>query len=106
MNGLEQMLAELESSRLEVILVPLRRPANVGGMARVAASVNAPWYRRFCAAFPSDRIRRKAAFDTRIKRANTVAALNALIAGHCRSKYAPALLRIAAKYSPRLEAVA
>ncbi len=106
MNGLEQMLAELESSCLEVVLVPARHRTNEGASVRCAISKNALWYRRFCAAFPSDRKRNNAAFDTRIKRAGTIATLNALISGRSRSKYAPDLLRIAARYSCQLEAVA
>lgn len=98
-SGLELMLAELESHCLEVQLVPCRRRVNEGGCVRVAVSKNCAWYRRFCAAHPSSRIRAKAAFDTRIKRRNVLRTLNAMIAGHSRSKYAAELGRIASKYA-------
>ena len=106
MTGLEVMLAELESSRLEVVLVPCRRFVNHGGCVRVAISKNAPWYQRFCADHGSSRKRKNAAHDTRIKRREIVRILGNLIAGRSRSKYAPALLRIAGRYSRQLEAVA
>lgn len=99
------LLAELEGSRLEVVLVPCRRACNEGGCYRVAASKNAEWYRRFCAQHASSRRRNRALFDTKIKRANVVSVLTRLIEkGQSRSQYAPELLRIAARY--RLEAVA
>jgi hypothetical protein len=107
MNGLEIMLAELEANRLEVVLVPTRHPSNEGGMIRVPISRNAFWYQRFCARHASGRQRRKAAFDTRIKRRNVAALLNRLIVGQpSRSKYAAELLRVAASCAPKLEAVA
>lgn len=92
---LERMLDELESAQLVVILVPQRRHTNTGGMVRVAVEKNVLWYRQFCARFPSTRVRRNAAPDTKIKRANVRAVLAALIAGCTRSSYAPALLGLA-----------
>lgn len=90
------MLAELESSRLEVVLVPQRWHTNEGGMVRCAISRNATWYRDFCAAHSSARVRKNAAHDTRIKRAGTVRVLGALAAGALpASGYAPVLLAIA-----------
>jgi hypothetical protein len=94
--GLEQMRAEFEGNRLEVILVPCRTYSNIGGCIRVAASKNARWYRSFCAAHGSSRLRRNNAPDTRIKRANIAALLDRLCAGlPSRSKYAPEIIRIA-----------
>lgn len=83
------LLAELESSRLEVVLVPCRRTVNAGGCIRVAVSKNAEWYRRFCARHGSGRYRKNALFDTKIRRANIVRVLGRLAAGEMsRSKYA------------------
>lgn len=94
--GLEVLLAELDSARLEVVLVPARRAVNVGACVRVAVSKNASWYRAFCRRHPSSRRRRNAAPDTRIKRANVLRLLAQLIAGEpARSKYAREILRLA-----------
>jgi hypothetical protein len=94
--GLEMMLAELESSCLEVMLVPCKRPVNSGGCIRVAASRNCTWYRRYCARHLSDRRRKNNAVDTRIKRRDTLRLLNRLISGKSSiSKYAPELLGLA-----------
>ena len=71
----EELLGELEGSCLEVALVPTRWRMNEGGCIRVAVSKNATWYQRFCRQHPSARIRKNQAFDTRIKRRNTIRAL-------------------------------
>lgn len=92
---LSEMLSELEAYRLEVALVPQKRFTNVGGMIRVAVCQNAKWYRDFCAAHSSRRVRRKAASDTRIKRAGTVRALVAMLSGEWRSDYCATLAAIA-----------
>src|SRR5512133_513772 len=94
-NAVRELLDELESNRLEVCLIPCRRECNIGGMIRVPLSQNAKWYRDFCACYPSSRRRKKSAFDTKIKRANTIAALNSILRGETRSVYASHLLRIA-----------
>ena len=100
--GLELMLAELESSMLEVVLVPTRRWVNEGGCIRVAANRNCTWYRRFCAAHGSSRFRRAALFDTCIKRRNVVRLLEQMVAGvPVRSKYAEELLALAAQAGAR-----
>ena len=105
MNGAALLLAELESTRLEVVLVPCRRSVNEGGCIRVAASKNVLWYRRFCAQYASDRRRRNRAFDTRIRRANVVSVLSRLAQGlPSRSKYAPDLLRLAARVERQVAA--
>ncbi len=98
MTVLEQMLAELESNLLEVILAPSKRRERDWDMIRVAARRNCNWYRAFCARHSSDRIRRNSLFDTRIKRRSTVRALNQLIAGKPAGKYAAELLEIAATH--------
>jgi hypothetical protein len=91
----EMMLNELEASQLEVALVPQRRFTNHGGMVRCAIQKNAKWYRDYCAAHPSSRVRKNLAPDTRIKRRDTLRVLQAIIQGGSRSKYVPALLAIA-----------
>jgi len=94
-NELQSMLDELQSFRLEVVLVPQRYRTNEGGMVRVAVSQNAKWYRDFCAAHSSGRKRKNAAFDTRIKRAATIRTLSQMVNGEWRSAYAPTLAAIA-----------
>ncbi len=96
-SGLEQMLMELESNQLVVILVPSKRPTNEGGMIRVAASKNCSWYRAFCKANSSSRKRKNSCHDTCIKRFRTVAALEAMIAGVRSTYYYDQLTAIAAK---------
>lgn len=96
-DALEEMLNELESSCLEVILVPEKRRTCEGGMIRVASSKNALWYRQFCGAYGSTRKRRNLAFDTCIKRRETLNALRRMIAGtaHPKSHYVYRLEMIA-----------
>jgi hypothetical protein len=93
--ALEHMLAELEGNRLEVVLVPQKRRTNEGGCVRVAVSKNCAWYRAFCRAHPSSRLRRNSASDTRIKRFRTVDALEKMIAGQRSTYYFAELRRIA-----------
>lgn len=96
--ALEEMRDELEAQRLEVVLVPQRVYTNVCGMVRVAVSKNAHWYRVFCGRFASSRRRKNSAFDTRIKRRNTLCTLAALIAGRrVTSQYAPYFIETARK---------
>jgi hypothetical protein len=96
MNGLEIMLAELEGNRLEVALIPCRKPCNEGGSIRVAVAKNATWYRRFCGRNLSSRLRRNP--DTRIRRKDVQRLLSRLIAGFpSRSKYVPEIRAIAAQ---------
>jgi hypothetical protein len=83
---LEEMLNELESSCLEVILVPELRRTCEGGCRRVAVSKNALWYRQFCAAYLSTRKRRNLAPDTCIRRRETINALRRMIAGKASPK--------------------
>ncbi len=98
------MLDELESHRLEVLLVPLNprmRNYNSGGMKRVVADRNADWYRRFCQRHPSSRKRANRKHDTKIKRASIVRILARLVGGKPSvSKYVPELRRIAEKVQP------
>ena len=100
MTSLQIMLAELESSRLEVVLVPSKRHTNEGGMIRVAASRNCNWYRRFCLSHPSSRKRNHRKPDTRIRRKDIVRILTRMTNGlPTRSKYANELRKIAAHAS-------
>lgn len=93
--ALAEMRDELEASRLVVVLVPQRIRTNEGGCVRVAVEKNAKWYRDFCADYPSARRRRNAAFDTRIRRADTLRTLAAMLRGEFRSAYCAHLLAIA-----------
>lgn len=76
-----ELLAELESSRLEVALVPTRWRMNEGGCIRVAVSKNATWYRRFCEQHLSARRRLNRSLDTKIKRQHTLRALQRIAEG-------------------------
>lgn len=97
-QALEQMLCELESSRLEVQLAPLNprmRNYNEGGMKRVVVSRPPSWFSRFCQRHPSSRGYHRG-FDTRIKRANVISTLRVLASGRpSTSKYAQELRKIA-----------
>lgn len=96
--GLHVMLAELESNRLEVVLVPSKRGQNPWDMIRVCASRNAGWYRKFCAQHSSSRVRNNPHHDTCIRRANTIRVLDRMVHGKAtKSKYAEELRKIAAK---------
>lgn len=99
MTSLELMLMELESSRLDVQLVPLNprlRNYNEGGCKRVCADRNAKWYRDLCQRHPSSRGTRRGGFDTRIRRRNVERLLRRLVAHlPTRSKYAAEIRRVA-----------
>lgn len=100
MQAVELLLQQLESHQLQVVLVPLnpqRRGYNDGGCKRVLADQNPKWYRQFCASHPSSRGVRRGKLDTKIKRANTIRALQQLIAGKPAGKYGDELLAIAAR---------
>lgn len=78
---LRSMLAELQSSRLVVVVAPAPDPRHQGHGVRCVCEKNAPWYRDFCAAFPSSRRRLRSLPDTAIRRRDTEDALAALLAG-------------------------
>ena|SRR2546421_8149373 len=89
------LLAELESSRLEVVLIPSRDPdcAMRGGMLRAVQEQNADWYQSFARQFEShrkDRLRWRK-FKTKIKRNDTLRGLRELVEGNCDSVYAQRL---------------
>ena len=98
MPTLHQMLAELSSHRLHVMLVPLnpnRRGYNEGGCKRVCDR-NPRWYSQFCSRHLSSRVRNHRKLDTRIKRRDILRILTRLSAGlPSSSKYAEELLDIA-----------
>lgn len=73
------MLAELTSHRLEVVLVPSKNEHERGRMIRVTMDKNADWYQRMCADYPSTRKRLNRAPDTKIKRIDTIEALEKMI---------------------------
>ena len=101
-QALQEMLCELESSRLEVILVPQRRRTNEGGMIRVCANKNAAWYRDFCARHPSSRRRNHRKHDTRIRRIRIIQVLTRMAGAlYTRSKYRAELLNFAWKRCSR-----
>lgn len=92
-DAAQSLLDELESLRLEVILVPQRIRTNEGGCVRVAVSKNVKWYRAFCAAYTARRFkkdakgvkipyqRKNAAHDTSIKRRQVLNTLRAMAQG-------------------------
>ena len=102
-KALRAMLAELTSHKLEVVLAPSKREeiAERGGMIRVLLDRNADWYRRMCADHPSTRKRDKRAPDTRIKRKDTILALEDMLRTgravapyeHMILKYIPGFLK-------------
>ena len=87
----EEMLAELQSQRLEVVLVPSREGV---GMIRAVSEQNPEWYREFCRLYPSRRRRShlKQEFDTAISRKTTIKGLEHLLEGNVTSPYAERLL--------------
>ncbi len=96
--GLLEMLCQLESSKLEVVLAPSRRKDRRDhDMIRVAICKPPTWFSKFCGRHQSSRGYRRG-FDTKIKRANVLQALRVMSKGKAsRSKYAPELRKIAAK---------
>ncbi len=91
------MLNTMESHRLHVVLAPLnpnRRGWNEHGCKRVIADRNVDWYRRLCLAFPSTRKRVHRKHDTLIKRQHTLAALNRMLRGNLKGRYAERILQI------------
>lgn len=86
---LAAMLAEMESTRLEV--AKIRTPR--GGYVRVAVSVNAEWYQHLCRRYLSTR-RRFPRPRTLIKRRDTLAALRRMILGNLSGVYAARILKL------------
>lgn len=101
---LAAMLDEVEAHMLTVCLAPAPRPAHSGHCVRVRMDINPPWYRAFCAAFPSARGVRRGKMDTAIRRRETANALRAMIAGRMPPRYGPRLLDAARSYWRRHKA--
>ncbi len=93
------MLYDLESHKLEVQLVPLNprlRGYCEGGCKRVVTDAPPKFYRQLCNRHVSSRGVRRGRFDTKIKRANVLAALRRLVDGDkYRGKYRDELLAMA-----------
>lgn len=99
MTALDLMLHELESSRLEVVLIPSKRKLNEWDQCRCVVAFNCVWYRRLCSEHASKRGVRRGKFDTRIKRAGITRVLTRMVNGQpTKSKYAPELRKISAKH--------
>ena len=101
MRAYEQLLSELESHQLQVVLAPSRRrDRRETDMIRVCADKNPPWYSRLCGQHLSSRGSRRGKPDTRLRRQNILRQLRLLAEGGVsRSKYAPELERVARKLS-------
>lgn len=103
-DALTEMLAQLESHSLQVMLVPLNprlRGWTDGGMKRVCMDIPPKFYRELCAQHPSSRGVRRGKFDTKIRRANILRVLGRLASNlPSRSKYAPELLAAAKFFYP------
>ena len=85
----QQMLDELESNVLDVVLLPSRHweCSRRGGMVRTVQGQNADWYRKLCGKYSSSRTRKNALHDTRIKRANVRSTLRVLTSGRKSCSY-------------------
>lgn len=91
------LLSDLESHKLEVVLVPQRIRTNEGGCIRVAVNRPPKWFSELCNRHASSRGYRRG-FDSRVRRANVLSLLRQLAAGRTvRSKYLPELAIIARK---------
>lgn len=92
-SSLTEMLYELQSNRLEVILVPQEEPVNCGACIRVPKRMNCEWYREFCECFPGKPKKNSRKLNTKIRRKETIRLLKRLISGQeVKSKYKDYLL--------------
>ena len=90
---LQDMRYELQSSRLEVILIPRHFNDHGGCKLRAAQSSNCDWYRQLCSEFESNRSKKYKKFKTKIKRRNIESALDRLCSGEqSKSDYADWLI--------------
>lgn len=98
-STIQRMLDELEGNRLEVCCIPSIFPelADRGAKIRCVASQNTPWYQDYCRQWEARRTRprRKLLHDTRVKRRETILALQGLLNGGTRSIYVNDLLEMA-----------
>jgi len=70
-----------------VVLIPAPEPKHSTHMVRAVQEQNCDWYREFCEEHPSTGKQRKFKFQTKIKRRQTVEALNKLIEGGSETSY-------------------
>jgi hypothetical protein len=93
------MLEDLERNCLSVTLATAPEPQHPTHMIRVADTLNADWYRDFCAAHESSaHPRRSRHVDTKIKRRNVISTLTCLInTGDTKSSYKDELCEIATR---------
>lgn len=91
-----EMLRQLESNHLKVVIVPQKEPTNCGASIRIVEERNCEWYREFCSEFPSNRKTRSIKFKTKIKRRNVIRLLKILSSGKkSKSKYVEILTEYA-----------
>lgn len=94
----ESMIADLDQMRLDVCLVPQppEYDSRGGRMIRAVVSRNPEWYRALCSEYQKSRTRprrgRRAARDTKIDRAATLAALRLIASGGGGTIYAGRLM--------------
>src|SRR4051794_35935647 len=100
-----EMLNDLETWRLEVVLIPAPDPQHSCHRVRCVQSQNPVWYRKFCELYPSGRQRRSWKPDTRIKREQTVRALKRIIDGDYSGEYADRLLHFIDRHHGMVEGV-
>lgn len=78
-HELEQMLNELQSNQLEVVLVPSKDPRHEGHMVRKAVQRNCEWYRRFCSQYTKNPRPLARSVRTKIVRGHTERILTSMI---------------------------
>lgn len=99
-DTLRFMYDELEANRLNVVLIPAPEQAHIGHKIRVAEGQNPPWYKEFCAAYPSTVGRN----STIIRRHNVLVMLKKLFTNGCVvGKYSDDLIEIADNYLETLK---
>jgi len=86
----QSLLDELEQGQLEVVLVPAQDKRHSGHCVRAVQNQNARWYQKFCSQYVSGRKGFKT--RTRIKRRETVCALEKLSTGEVSGVYGERLL--------------
>jgi hypothetical protein len=86
-----ELLIELESSRLEVVLIPAPEQRHSCHSVRAVQESNAEWYQKMC----KRHLRRRKRYskpDTLINRAHTIKALERVMEGRIDSLYAERLM--------------
>lgn len=91
---LEQMYGELCCHQLITVLAPSKRGLNDWDCIRVNVDVPPRWYRIMCNENASKRGVRHGRFDTIVKRQHTLRALERMIAGNLKGRYAERILEI------------